>query len=589
MSKPKPADARQPVAISFLRYSDPSRQRKNDSYRRQMEMTADWCQRNKLTLDKTLHHAGSAFRGRHRDDSAALGEFLQDAQAGRFPHGSYLVIENLDRLSREEVRPAFALWSQILDCGINIQQLQPERTFRHDTCDMVDMITAILELSRGHSESEMKSKRAEANWNRAVELARCKGRMMTSRVPHWIDLDDNGQPQLNPKRAAVVRQIFTWAIDGFGVSAITKKLVQAGTPPFGERVVEFDAEGRPYFRKVEGKLYASGEWKRVYVRAILQNPACVGDFQPRDRDGKPKGKPIVGYYPPVVSLKEFQAVRASMRSRVSKPGRIGEGVASVFGGLLHCASDGSTYYVASYTNRGISRKRLLNRASAEGKVEAKTFEYPPFERALLQKLREIPVSEVTGTAPAPEPAVIKQELAWVQARRAEFALQLEQGDLTEIAEQLRKLALRQDELQKQLVQAEDRVAKPISATWRDVSNLVDLLDSADAADVGDVRMKLRSAIRRAIKAIWVLVVPRHPYRLASVQVFFNEDDRRRDYLIGFRPGTGGAVGNRPAETWVRSLASVAKRDDLDLRRRDHAAALETFLSGVDLAALPAAE
>ena len=38
------------------------------------------------------------------------------------PRGSYLVIENLDRLSREDERTALRLWLDILDAGINSVQ-----------------------------------------------------------------------------------------------------------------------------------------------------------------------------------------------------------------------------------------------------------------------------------------------------------------------------------------------------------------------------------------------------------------------------------------------------------------------------------
>src|SRR5262245_54831061 len=116
----------EPVAYSYVRYSHPS-QMLGDSLRRQVEKTEEWCQRHKLTLDTTLNLRDlgvSAFRGRHRtDDKAALAQFLRLVERGRIAKGSYLVIENLDRLSREDERKALRLWMDILDSGINIVQL----------------------------------------------------------------------------------------------------------------------------------------------------------------------------------------------------------------------------------------------------------------------------------------------------------------------------------------------------------------------------------------------------------------------------------------------------------------------------------
>src|SRR5262245_28719381 len=177
----------QKIAYSYIRFSTPD-QLKGDSLRRQIQATADWCERNGVTLDTslTLRDLGvSAFRGAHRTgDKHALGAFLKLANQGRIPRGSFLIIENLDRLTREDERTAIRLWLDILDAGISIVQLKPETVFRHERSDMTDIIRAIIELSRGHSESRMKSERSKANYERMVRLAReHKRRMITRRLP----------------------------------------------------------------------------------------------------------------------------------------------------------------------------------------------------------------------------------------------------------------------------------------------------------------------------------------------------------------------------------------------------------------------
>src|SRR3954463_6438548 len=100
-----PASSPSPVAYSYVRFSTPD-QAKGDSLRRQTEAAAAWCERNGVRLDTslTLPDLGtSAFRGRHhRDDRHALGAFIRLAESGRVPEGSYLIIERLDRLTRED-------------------------------------------------------------------------------------------------------------------------------------------------------------------------------------------------------------------------------------------------------------------------------------------------------------------------------------------------------------------------------------------------------------------------------------------------------------------------------------------------------
>src|SRR5436190_481061 len=80
-------------------------------------------------------------------------------------------------------------------------------------------VRAIIELSRGHSESRAKSMRSVSNWEGAVEKARQgaemtprrkdgrRTRAITDRLPAWV-ADRNGRLELVAERAAVVRRIF---------------------------------------------------------------------------------------------------------------------------------------------------------------------------------------------------------------------------------------------------------------------------------------------------------------------------------------------------------------------------------------------
>jgi DNA invertase Pin-like site-specific DNA recombinase len=117
-----------PVAFSYIRFSTPE-QAKGDSLRRQTT-AAGWCQRDGARLDQgtTLHDLGkSAYTGAHRQkpDRNALAAFLKLVEGGRVPRGSFLLIENLDRLSREHEVPACHLLTGILMAGVNVVQLSP--------------------------------------------------------------------------------------------------------------------------------------------------------------------------------------------------------------------------------------------------------------------------------------------------------------------------------------------------------------------------------------------------------------------------------------------------------------------------------
>src|SRR5262245_48657898 len=107
-----------PTAFSYIRFSHP-KQSEGDSLRRQVALTREGCHRHKAALDEsvTLPDLGkSACTRKHRatPDRHALDAFLRLIEKERVPRGSYLVIEHLDRLSREDEVPACHLLTSIL-------------------------------------------------------------------------------------------------------------------------------------------------------------------------------------------------------------------------------------------------------------------------------------------------------------------------------------------------------------------------------------------------------------------------------------------------------------------------------------------
>src|SRR5262249_14605389 len=158
-----------------------------DSLRRQTEKAADWCRRHGARLDTatTLHDLGkSAFLGKHRKnpDRNALAAFLKLVEQGRVPRGSYLIVESLDRLTREDVRPALGLLLSLIDAGVRIVQLIPVEEVYDEDVEPMQLMMALMELSRGHSESRVKSERNSAAWVEKRERARHDGEVLTRRL-----------------------------------------------------------------------------------------------------------------------------------------------------------------------------------------------------------------------------------------------------------------------------------------------------------------------------------------------------------------------------------------------------------------------
>src|SRR5262249_34289709 len=162
---------------------------------------------------------------------------------------------------------ALRLWMDLLDAGVNIVQLNPETIFRHEKSEMIDIIRAIIELSRGHSESARKAERNGAARQAQPSRARQEGLGLTRTLPACGQAKD-GKLCLIPERAAAVQRIYELAAGGYGVTATVRKLTEEGVPPFGERQVvpgkEVKVRGqkRPKYQAAEGTRYGSGVWVR---------------------------------------------------------------------------------------------------------------------------------------------------------------------------------------------------------------------------------------------------------------------------------------------------------------------------------------
>jgi DNA invertase Pin-like site-specific DNA recombinase len=553
-----------PIAFSYIRFST-AEQRKGDSVRRQTRAAADWCARNKVRLDESLTFRDlgkSAYLGEHRKnpDRHALATFLKLVEDGKIPRGSYLIIESLDRLTREHVRAGLMLLLGLIESGVRIVQLSPSELVYDEKSDEMGLMLAIVELSRGHRESKRKSDLSGPAWRRKKDGAR-EGRIVTERLPAWVEIKGDALV-LIPRAATAIKLIFHLAAGGYGTPRIVAKLNRDKVPPIGK----------------------TGKWVRGYVGKILRDRRALGEYQPRrGKKRQPDGDPVPNYFPAVVSEDEFYAARAGAAERGQLRGRTGEKYINIFAGLMKSARDGDTYFLTQRYEWLRGKKKLyltlINSTSQHG-APCFSFPYPFFERAVLSMLAEIDPKEIVGgNGHADEAMALSGELATVEHRIKDLEAELLTGDVPSIARTLRVLEERKRELAVQLTEARARAAHPLAESWGECRSVLAALDSAP--DPEDAKLRLRSALRRIAEEVWLLVVPRRLVRLAAVQIHF-KGGAQRDYLIYYRPPHHSYGGRQEGAWWARSLASVANAGQLDLRRRRDAVQLEKLLAVLDV-------
>src|SRR6185503_3713687 len=102
-----------PKAYSYLRFSTPD-QFKGDSFSRQWRAAAAYAEANNLDLDHelTFHDLGvPGFRGANAE-RGKLAAFRRAVEDGRVTAGSYLLVEDFDRLSRMDPWDAFPIFQE---------------------------------------------------------------------------------------------------------------------------------------------------------------------------------------------------------------------------------------------------------------------------------------------------------------------------------------------------------------------------------------------------------------------------------------------------------------------------------------------
>lgn len=467
---------RKPWVISYLRFSRPE-QWEGDSYRRQREKALAWCEKNNLELTESLEDLGlSAFQGKNAREGA-LRDFLDAIDCGRVQPGDYLIVESLDRLSRQQLGIAQTLVQSILLAGVNIVTLSPERVFTSSgTNDIGQAIEILIVLARAHDESQMKSVRVGDAW--AKKRDRALEEKLTKRGCSWLRLsDDRKEFEIIPERVALVERMFELA-EGVGAKAIAKI---------------FNDEGIQTFRSEE-KRKKHPRWRESTIRSTLRSKAVLGYFQPT-RNGEPTGAPIEDYYPAIISKDQFYRVQASIESRHSGGGPVRKKISNLFKNLVFDKSGEPFHYRES--NPGESYLR----------TPTNSVPYNLFEATMLLWASDLDVSAVlpndrANTASSKIPELVdrakglENEIAELTSRVMQKG---SQGGV--LYDMLEKLEEERVAVLNRLDEAKAQASTTASQALRSIHDLMDKLSTVDEEKVWAIRARLRRLLKRVVDRV----------------------------------------------------------------------------------------
>lgn len=337
-------------------------------------MTIEACQKYNLELDTglTFEDLGvSGFKGDHVQ-KGALGKFIQLVENGTIRPGSWLIVESLDRLGREDLQTATSRYLELLSNDITIYTCADDTVHKPNQQGseaMTKLMYSIMVMSRANEESETKARRGKSNWKTKRELA-SKGNVITKMVPSWLTVveNDNGLSiEVVEEKAEIVKKIFEDTIKGLGAGKIANELNISNTPIISTRK---DA----------------GTWHESFVKKILNNKAVFGELQlyeGRGANRSPVGEPIESYYPVIVDKATFYRAENAIKARKvsSGAGRKGHKFSNLLQGLVKCKCGGTM----RYTDKGNDKVYLVcsNKLTKANDCQSVYYRYDHTEAALM--------------------------------------------------------------------------------------------------------------------------------------------------------------------------------------------------------------
>lgn len=419
-------------AISYSRFSH-ERQSKGSTIERQEKALNDYLARNPdVHLVQHLSDDGvSSFRGKHAREGA-LSRIIAGLEHGDFPRPLVLIVESLDRLSREPFMDAFDRFSTILklDCSIAICDMNQElsrESLKKEPNQIWEIIGA---MNRAHGESARKSDLVTSAWRSRIKLALNTGCAIKGYLgPPWVSIDPvTNRYVVGPddlEAIKTVNLIFQWRADGVNDHAIAKRL---------------NEQGRNVFRASVGKGHERRGWYQSYISKLLQNRQVLGEMTIRGVE-MPKG-----YIPEIITPELFHRAQAARSPREGKPGRKGLTLSNLFTGVAKCSHCGGSMEMTrnrAQTDDGPAPIKFLMCSNRKRRYKCESqgmINYEKLESAVLRFLSTIPWAEIVKSEnpdnplPAIEDAIARTTIeieALIKQRDRATAMILKEAEFEE--------------------------------------------------------------------------------------------------------------------------------------------------------------
>lgn len=303
-------------ALSYVRWSTDD-QSKGDSEARQTRLAQQVCAARGWHLSETVIESGrSAYHGINRAAGGKLAAIEKRAVAGEL-NGWVLIVENLDRLSRQRPQESLELLTKLTDAGVMLCESGTGIAYTAESLkdNWQNLLVPFIRAGLAFEESDKKSSRIKSAWAEtklrgATKDGKADGRL----APRWIEVID-GEYSIVPTRAKAVVSMYERCAEGMGLRAIAKDLNRT-TP-----------------------RWTKGEWTAESVGQIIKSRNALGEYCSTEKlpDGKrtPTGE-WRELFPAIVDVELWHRANDALASRRTTGGKRVE-FANVLTGFSYCA------------------------------------------------------------------------------------------------------------------------------------------------------------------------------------------------------------------------------------------------------------
>lgn len=324
-----------PKAYAYVRWSTAEQgEAGRDSQTRQTTPLEAFTKATGVPVVQTVIDNGvSAFRGANARTGQLKG-LLDRVESGEIEHGDYIIVESIDRLTRQRLQDSVDLIQSILKKGVRLHTVFDNKTYSYDdpNRDLETLILVGVIAKRAHEESDTKSRRLKSSWLNKRNAAETS--IIRKQCPYGFRYDEKTTNFIiHEEEAKEIRHIFE-LLKSMGILESIKRV----------------------------NTYSKRRWTRKHIDELIKTKSPIGVLclsrRKEDGNGRIIDRYVPGYFPKIIEDIEFDAAVSAIKNRFNerKSGRRTINNYNIFRHCIQC----ETHKVGMLFNLqglGVEKKR----------------------------------------------------------------------------------------------------------------------------------------------------------------------------------------------------------------------------------------